>query len=107
MFKSKITTQGYCKAILSSILLLSLTACSTYPNKFKCGDAKGLGCTMLSEIDRQIDSGEIERAYQEKQDKKCRGKKCNTRVTTESLQSSHRDQGIYQQEASDDHKLYF
>ena len=42
--------------ILTVILVaLSLTSCSTYPNKFECGDARGLGCTMLHEVDKQID----------------------------------------------------
>lgn len=60
--------------ILKVILVaLSLTSCSTYPNKFKCGDARGLGCTMLHEVDKQIDSGQIVEAYL---DKKCRGKNC-------------------------------
>ena len=49
--------------ILSSIL----SSCAVYPNKFKCSDAKGSPCTMLRDIDRKIDSGEIEEAYKEKQ----------------------------------------
>lgn len=55
---------------------LSLVSCSTYPSKFKCSDAKGLGCTMLSEIDRQIDNGQIEEAYLEKT-KKCKLGRCS------------------------------
>ncbi|MGV2433274.1 MAG UNVERIFIED_CONTAM: hypothetical protein LVQ98_08525 [Rickettsiaceae bacterium] len=51
------------------ILLVSsliLTSCSTYPAKFKCGDARGLGCTMVREIDYKIDNGEVETAYKQK-----------------------------------------
>ncbi len=54
---------------------LSLVSCSTYPSKFKCGDAKGLGCTMLSEVDRQIDNGQIEEAYLEGR-QNCSGGRC-------------------------------
>ncbi len=62
------------RAITLLLAMFSMSACSTYPNKFKCGDAKGLGCTMLREVDRQIDSGKIEEAYKDK--KKCRGNTC-------------------------------
>lgn len=65
----------YSKMILS-IALISLSGCSTYPSRFQCGDAKGLGCTMLSEVDRQIDSGEIERIYEELP-LNCHGKTCD------------------------------
>lgn len=51
-----------------------LTGCSTYPSKFKCGDAKGLGCTMLRVVDKQIDSGQIEEVYKTK--KNCKKNKC-------------------------------
>jgi hypothetical protein len=66
--------------ILTAILfaLIGLSGCSTYPNKFKCGDAKGLGCTMLRDVDNQIDSGQIEEAY--KKSKKCRGRSCSAKV---------------------------
>jgi len=66
--------------ILAAILfaLIGLSGCSTYPNKFKCGDAKGLGCTMLRDVDTQIDSGQIEEAY--KKNKKCRGKSCSVKT---------------------------
>lgn len=51
--------------LLLSIVCSSfcLVSCSTYPSKFKCGDAKGLGCVMLSEIDKQINNGKIVEAY--------------------------------------------
>lgn len=53
------------KLVLGLLLIVSpiITGCSTYPSKFRCGEAKGLGCTMLSVIDKQIDSGQIEEAY--------------------------------------------
>ena len=57
-----------------AFMLISLAGCSTYPNKFKCVDARGLGCTMLRDVDTQIDSGKIEEAYTLK--KKCNGRKC-------------------------------
>ena len=48
------------------LMTLSIVSCSTYPNKFKCDDARGLGCTMLSAVDKQIDSGQIAEAYKKK-----------------------------------------
>jgi len=65
-----------CKTTVVTLafMLISLVGCSTYPNKFKCGDARGLGCTMLRDVDTQIDSGKIEEAYAPK--KKCKGRKC-------------------------------
>jgi hypothetical protein len=66
--------------VMQSILLLliglSVASCSTYPSKFKCGDAKGLGCTMLREVDKQIDSGKIAEAYNDK--KRCSGSNCSS-----------------------------
>lgn len=56
------------------LMLFALSACSTYPSKFKCADSRGLGCTMLSNVDKQIDSGEIQEVYLTKP--KCRGKNC-------------------------------
>ena len=41
------------------LIALSVASCSTYPNKFKCDDARGLGCTMLHEVDKKIDSGKF------------------------------------------------
>jgi len=61
------------KFFLVTVTCAALSACSTYPSKFKCGDAKGLGCTMVREIDTKIDSGEIEVAYMESnKNKKCK-----------------------------------
>ena len=54
------------QTIIMLLASFTITSCSTYPNKFKCGDARGLGCTMLHEVDKQIDSGQIEEAYQDK-----------------------------------------
>lgn len=69
-----------------------LSGCSTYPSKFKCGDAKGLGCTMLSEIDRQITSGAIEEAYKDNK-KTCRGRNCHNNkdeaVNVPKLKAGH------------------
>ena len=64
------------RAIVLLLTVFSMSACSTYPNKFKCGDAKGLGCTMLREVDKQIDSGKIAEAYKDK--KRCRGSNCSS-----------------------------
>ncbi|WPY01626.1 hypothetical protein Trichorick_01540 (plasmid) [Candidatus Trichorickettsia mobilis] len=92
---------------------LSIASCSTYPAKFKCGDARGLGCTMLHEVDKQIDSGQIEEAYKDKnKDKKCRGKTCSSRNANEILKLKQQDRAVnYQDEPEesldDDHNLHF
>jgi len=70
------------------LALFSISSCSTYPNKFKCGDARGLGCTMLHEVDKQIDSGQIAEAYK---DKNCRGKQCPANPIEEGLILKKRD----------------
>jgi hypothetical protein len=69
--------------LVASLIVLSclIQGCSTYPSKFKCGDAKGLGCTMLRDVDMQIDSGKIEEAYSE--GKKCKGAICNNRAISD------------------------
>lgn len=64
------------RAMVMLLAVFSISACSTYPSKFKCGDAKGLGCTMLAEVDKQIDSGKIAEAYKDK--KSCRGNNCSS-----------------------------
>jgi len=80
------------KTISIIFILLGLSGCSTYPTKFKCGDARGVGCTMLSEIDRQITSGQIEEAYKDNK-KRCRGRNCYSNkgqeVAVPKLKSSH------------------
>jgi hypothetical protein len=66
---------------LSLMALLLLSSCSTYSGKFACGDSKGANCVMLSEVDKRIDSGEIEEVYKEK---KCSGDKCKSRSKEEA-----------------------
>ena len=79
---------GMFKTGMLILALFSISSCSTYPNKFKCGDARGLGCTMLHEVDKQIDSGQITEVYK---DKKCRGKKCSSKTIDEGLILKKRD----------------
>ena len=97
------------QAILTLIVSLSVTSCSTYPNKFKCGDAKGLGCTMLSEVDRQIDSGKIEQVYKEK---KCKRGRCNSLPNQDGMIMSKKEKARLSDEEpeeilDDDNNLYF
>ena len=61
--------------------LIWLFACSAYPNRFKCGDAKGLSCKMLRDVDRQIDSGQIQETYKVK--KRCSRGRCLTKSLSE------------------------
>ena len=87
--------------------IFSISACSTYPNKFKCGDAKGLGCTMLAEVDRQIDNGKIAEVYQ---DNKCKRGRCNN--SSESLALRNKDvatlyEETFEETETDDNNLYF
>lgn len=71
------------KMILIGSVLFGISACSTYPSKFRCPETKGIGCTMLSEINQRIDSGEIEEIYAcdkvcKSRDGKCsKGIKCH------------------------------
>lgn len=97
-----ITTKHY-KAIIMLLASFSIASCSTYPNKFKCGDAKGLGCTMLHEVDAQIDSGQIEEAYKSnKKNKRCAGKVCPAQESEDILKLKQRDKaGLYPNEPED------
>ena len=79
------------QTIIMLLASFTIASCSTYPNKFKCGDARGLGCTMLHEVDKQIDSGQIEEAYKAK---KCRGKTCSSKPTAEILKLKQKDQAV-------------
>lgn len=58
-----------------AIMALLLTGC-TYSGQFNCPDAKGARCVMLSEIDKQVNSGEIEKIYQVKK-KNCKLGTCD------------------------------
>jgi len=58
--------------------LLLFSSCAIYSTGFNCADSKGARCVMLSEIDRRVDSGEIETVYL---DKKCKGKACNKEIS--------------------------
>jgi len=95
------------KLLAVFFVLFGLSACSTYPSKFKCGDARGLGCTMLSEVDRQIDNGKIEEVYQ---DKKCqKGASCNSKA---SLALSNKDiatlyDETFEESETEENNLYF
>lgn len=87
------------KVLTVILVTLSLTACSTYPNKFKCGDARGLGCTMLHEVDKQVDSGQIAEAYL---DKKCRGKNCPATASAEGMSLKKQEKAnIYKDQNKD------
>lgn len=97
------------RILIITLALFIISGCSTYPNRFKCGDARGLGCTMLHEVDLQIDSGQIEEAYK---DKKCRGKNCSPQLTTEILKLKKQDKADNyfdepEESLGNDHNLYF
>ena len=60
------------------ILPLLLSSCAVYSTGFNCADSKGARCMMLSEVDRRVNSGEIETVYL---DKKCKGRGCNKEMS--------------------------
>ena len=66
------------KQVCVFILPLLLSSCAVYSTGFNCADSKGARCVMLSEVDRRVDSGEIETVYL---DKKCKGKACNKEMS--------------------------
>ena len=91
------------------LMTLSIVSCSTYPNKFKCDDARGVGCTMLHEVDKQIDSGQIAEAYKKK---KCSGKGCKNEPLDDGLILKREDKAArYEDEditpLSDGKNIYF
>lgn len=101
------------RIIIVLLVSFSIVSCSTYPNKFKCGDARGLGCTMLHEVDKQIDSGRIEEAYKdENKNKKCRGKTCPSQGTNDILHLKKQDRAVTyleepEEDSDDDYNLHF
>lgn len=111
-------TPGVMRSILLLLISLSIASCkSGYSGKFNCPDAKGLGCTMLAEVDKQIDSGKITEIYQDKA--KCKGKNCSSIESQDHLVLKHKESAKYlsEQEAGDsddidsilddDNNLYF
>src|SRR5690606_5008954 len=69
--------------------LLSLSACiSVYASSFGCGDAKGLDCQMMSEIDKKIDNGSIDEVDSKN---KRRGKK----ITKNQIRKKQTKRNIY------------
>ena len=60
------------------VLPLLLSSCAVYSTGFNCADSKGARCVMLSEVDKRVDSGEIETVYF---DKKCKGKSCTKEIS--------------------------
>lgn len=58
------------KIIITSILSLTLTGCSTYKSSFNCGDSKGAYCASMDMVHLMIKSGEIERFNEPRQKKR-------------------------------------
>ena len=107
------TKQKFYQNTILILTLISISGCSTYKNKFNCSEARGLGCTMIRDIDQQIDSGQIEEAYKNKK-KKCRGRNCtrNGTVAQELLRTSPKNKAILHgydavEIINDENSLYF
>ena len=79
------------RGIASVLILMScLSSCAVYSTGFNCADSKRARCVMLSEVDRRVDSGEIETVYL---DKKCKGKACNKEINNvpkKALNQTHK-----------------
>ena len=91
---------------VASLLILStcLSSCAVYSGSFNCGDSKGARCVMLSEVDGQIDSGEIETVYL---DKKCKGKACNKEINNtpkKALNQIYKVKIISKEESADEYE---
>lgn len=67
----------YINTFVLFVLINTLSGCSVYSTGFNCPDSKGARCVMLSEIDKRVDSGEIETLYL---DKKCKGENCSKQI---------------------------
>jgi hypothetical protein len=59
--------------VITLMMPILLSSCAIYSAGFNCPDSQGARCMMLSEVDKRVDSGEIETVYLPK---KCRGKSC-------------------------------
>jgi hypothetical protein len=69
-----------------ALLPILLTSCATYKSGFTCGDARGVPCTMMEQVDQLISSGEIESYTARK--KNCRGRSCKSTGQQDALQSA-------------------
>ena len=79
LFYSKIKSiRGNINLVSLLILMSCLSSCAVYSTGFNCPDSKGARCVMLSEVDKRVDSGEIETVYF---GKKCRGNACNKEMS--------------------------
>ena len=86
------------------ILTSCLSSCAVYSTGFNCADSKGARCVMLSEVDRRVDSGEIETVYL---DKKCKGKACNKEISNvpkKALNQSHKIKIIDTEDHLNEHR---
>lgn len=60
--------------VTMTLLTALLTGCSGYSSKFACGSSSGAKCIMIGDVDKMIDSGEIEEYHERR---KCKAsKKC-------------------------------
>ena len=74
--EKKRNAYSYLSSVGISLCCLLLSSCSTYSSKFSCADSRGLPCEMLRSVDRQIDSGEIDKVYKAQ----CKGSRCKTKA---------------------------
>ena len=84
------TCIGKLRITILLILTSCLSSCAVYSTGLNCADSKGARCVMLSEVDRRVDSGEIETVYL---DKKCKGKACNKEISNvpkKALNQTHK-----------------
>ena len=101
--KTKPST-GKLRITVLLILTNCLSSCAVYSTGFNCADSKGARCVMLSEVDRRVDSGEIETVYL---DKKCKGKVCNKEISNvpkKALNQTHKIKIIDTEDHLNEHR---
>ena len=52
--------------LVGMVCCLLTSGCSAYSSRFACPDSKGAPCLMMSEIERMVQTGEIERYHHSK-----------------------------------------
>ncbi len=71
--------------IIAIMAITLLTSCSGYSSKFACDSSHGAKCVMIADIDKMIDSGEIEEYHVSR---KCKGNKKCAKAIKPRLQRS-------------------
>lgn len=82
------------QVLILTVLVLTLSGCSTYGSSFACGDARGAKCRPMDEIDQLISSGAIETYTKVRDGSKCRGVVCQDTTRLEDVRVLQDVEGI-------------